>query len=254
MLRGHWRKRRFRRLLGLAFAAVFASVPGVASAMGSDSGGGSQTTCTGAFSGTAYDLVVPSGSTCLVSGAFIKHDVIVQTGGGLAIERSVVGDDISASRPQNVETGFGASLNPGPVRVGHDLTISGSDAPNAVGYDICDTTVGNDLVVDRTAPQFEIDIGDEGPQDNEFCTYAQEAPDRVGHDLVVDRNSPLNIDVGNNSVGHDLIVADNTAKTNIDVSDNRVGETAFCSGNTPPPSPDGPEDGPNKAEHKYGCW
>lgn len=152
-----------------------------------------------------------------------------------------------------METGFGASFTPGPVWVGHDLSIVGSDAPNAVAYDICDTTVGHDLAVARTAPQYEIDIGDIGPQPNEFCTYAQSAPDHVGHDLFVVENAPLSIDVGNNYVGHRLTVADNTARTYIDVSDNTVGEDAVCTGNTPPPSKDGPEDGPNKAQRDEGC-
>lgn len=244
------------RRVVLTIATVAAvGVAATATALADDHGGDGKhtTTCTGTFSGTAENLLVPAGQTCLVSAAQIKHDVTVQADGSLAIERSTVGHDIIATKPQNIETGFGASVTPGPVSVGHDVSIVGSDAPNAVGYDICDTSVGHDLLVADTQPQFEIDIGDVGPQLNEFCSYAVSAPDRVGHDLLVYRNSPLTLDVGNNRVGHALVVADNTAKTSTDVSDNQVGHDAVCSGNTPPPSPDGPEDGPNQAGHNNGC-
>jgi len=37
------------------------------------------------------------------------------------------------------------------------------------------------------------------------------------------------------------------------VSDNSAGHDARCSGNNPPPSKDGPEDGPNHAGHTNTC-
>jgi hypothetical protein len=59
--------------------------------------------------------------------------------------------------------------------------------------------------------------------------------------------------VGNNRVGHDLIVKSNSATANLEVSDNVVGHDALCYGNSPAPTADDPADGPNVAGHRNTC-
>lgn len=235
-------------LVALGAALVFLGAQGVAV------GAPGQTQCNGAFSGTAYDLVVPANSVCLVNGANITHDLIVEQNAGLAVENTTIGHDLIGHQPQQIETGCCAALTGGPVSVGHDLRIQGSDAPNGIGYDICHTTINHDLQITNTNVQDEIDVGDVGPQPDEFCSYSDSPPDSVGHDLIIDHNTTgSGIDIGNNTVGQDLIVDHNTAGTYIDVSDNTVGHDARCTGDNPPPSKDGPEDGPNQAQHNNSC-
>jgi len=216
-----------------------------------------KTQCTGSFTGTTKDLVVPAGGFCIVDSATIQHDLTIGQNADVAIENTTIGHDLSATAPQAIITGWGGG-NPGPVRVGHDLTINGSDAPNGIGYDLCDTTVDHDLQVTNTVIPFEIFIGDKGGTGFDFCEPALSTSDHVGHDLVVANNRTGRIDVGDNTIGHDLRVVNNTASTDtdlgdIDVSDNSVGHDALCSGNNPPPSKDGPEDGSNHAGHTNTC-
>jgi hypothetical protein len=169
-----------------------------------------------------------------------------------------VGHDISMNGPQVVE--FAPFT--GPVTVGHDVTITGTspEAQKYGGYDICDTTIGHDLTIPGTKIAYEIEVGDQGPQDNEFCSYPTSGPVHVGHDLNVSNNSTGKVDVGDTPVGHDLTVINNTASTatgdtgDIGVDDNTVNHDATCKGNSPALSKDGPEDGPNHVGHKDdGC-
>jgi hypothetical protein len=217
-------------------------------------------TCTGTYSGTATNLVVPAGALCILDGATITHNVTVRTDAGLAAENTTIGNDLLANQAGEILTGWGGG-NPGPVHVGHDLLITGADPStsslNDNGYDICDTTVGHNLAITRTAPNFEIDLGDTGAQ--EFCSGAVSPADTIRNDLVVTGNKAGRIDIGNNSIREDLTVRANTATTatgdtgDIDVSDNHVGDEATCTNNSPALSRDGQEDGPNVAEHNTGC-
>jgi hypothetical protein len=200
----------------------------------------------GFVTGSVDNVIVPPNNFCILEGAQVRHDVLVGANGGLGAENSSVGHDIVATSPWEIETG-----NNGPLTVGHDFVISGPDAGNgAQGYDICNTSVGHDLKIVNTSVLYEIEVGDIGPQDNEFCTTSPSPPVSVGHDLVVTGNSAGTIDIGNNTVVHDLVVANNTLRTDyplpslIGVDDNKVGHDATCS-NSVPLTKDGPEDGPN---------
>ncbi len=209
-----------------------------------------------AASGTYKDVIVPPNGLCLLNGATVTHDVIAEQNSNLAVANTTIGHDLTANAPQALSTGA-FSGPPGPVKIGHDLAISGSDGSNGIGYDLCDTSVGHDLSISGTVTFDEIDVGDTGAES--FCSAAVSAPDSVGHDLIVTNNHPARLDVGNNTIGHDLTVSGNTATgadggpAYIDVSNNQVGHDAACSGNAPPPSKDGPEDGPNSAGHSNTC-
>jgi hypothetical protein len=59
-------------------------------------------TCSGRFSGTARDLIAPNQLTtgaknCLLMGATITHDVIVEENGFVAAENTTIGHDLIAS-------------------------------------------------------------------------------------------------------------------------------------------------------------
>jgi hypothetical protein len=208
-------------------------------------------TCSGVFTGTTYDLTVTAGDGCLLDGAKITHDVIVNQDATLQAERTTIGHDLRATKPQIIVTGSGG-YDPGPVKVGHDLVISGSN-PDAVYYDICDTIVRHDLRITGTTVSEEIEVGDVG----DFCDGANSQPNTIAHDAVIAGNKVGTfVDVGDNSVKHDLRVSSNLAPAPsgyVDVSDNTVGHDAICSYNNPPPSKDGGEDGANGAGHQNGC-
>jgi len=178
----------------------------------------------------------------------------VQANALLVANNTTVGRDLTASKPFLIQFGYGGSPS-GPVKVGRDLKISGSDAPNGFYIDVCDTTVGRDLRITDSVTQQEIMVGDTG----EFCAGSPSPPDTIGRDAIITGNtvgtSPFNrfVDVGNNSVGRDLTVSGNTAPGFIDVSDNTVSRDANCSANTPSPSKDGPDDGPNSAGRHNTC-
>ncbi len=212
------------------------------------------------FTGTAKDLNVPAGYWCFLEGATISHDATVQPGGSLEADNSTIGHDVTAN---------GAAViyffnYTGPNKVGHDFVATGTSPATMEygGWDVCGTTIGHDLSITGANVAYEIEIGDQGPQDNEFCGGL--SPDTIGHDLVVSGNHAGHIDVGNNSVAHDLAVSNNTtydydsgdpnAAAGIGVDDNTVSHDATCVGNSPALSKDGPEDGPNHVGHNdTGC-
>jgi hypothetical protein len=252
-------------------------------------------TCTDAFSGSARDLTVPSDNFCDLSGATITHDVIVQpfagvfaegltighdvvlqgagdldlggativhdvrtgSGASLHLERTAIGHDFVASEPQTFQTGMIAPDSPGgPVRIGHDLEITGSPAGFEFVFDgICNLMVGHDLRITDRSVTLGVALGD-------HCAQFGRPANTIGHDLIVTDNSalsgffgPSSIEVGNNVVGHDLIFTGNSAVPggHLDVSDNIVRHDAVCAGNDPAPSPDDPGDGPNIVGHQNTC-
>lgn len=212
----------------------------------------------GMVTGTVDNVIVPENNFCVLEGATVRHDVNVEHNAVLGAENSSVGHDVIAESPWEIETG-----NNGPFSVGHDFIVTGSDLANGdQGYDICDTTVGHNLVFKHTAVQYEIEIGDVSPPANgEFCEGSPSPPTKVGHDLILDHNLVGRIDVGNNTVGNKLAVTENTATAangetlfpGIDVSDNTVHNEAVCKDNSPAPAPDGSEDGPNTTKDNDGC-
>jgi hypothetical protein len=186
--------------------------------------------CSGLFSGTARDLIVPVGPNCLLQNATITHDVVVEENGFLNAASTTIGHDLIATKPQQVGTGVVTDV-PGPVRVGHDIVISGPWTDQFGNHTCCpninDATVGHDVRITDLLVDFELTV----------------QGDSIGHDLVLSRNTTGlccgfgPIWVGDNAVGHDLVVTDNTAPGGdvgwISVFENRVGYEAICSGNSP---------------------
>ena len=194
--------------------------------------------CSGTFSGTAHDLTVPSNvPNCLLMGATITHDVIVQENGFLLAEGTTIGHDLIAYKPSTVNTGIANDVE-GPVEVGHDIVISGPLTDQFGNHSCCpgiaDTTIGRDLRISDLLVDFEMGIHN----------------DDVGRDLVVTGNSTGiccgfgPIDVGNNSVGRDLVVSGNTTAGGdfgwISVYENNVARDATCANNSPPESKKSP--------------
>jgi hypothetical protein len=151
-------------------------------------------TCTGIFTGTAKDLVVPSSQVCTLSGATITHDVTVQPDASLgAGAGTTIGHDLIATKPAELVAGYFGSL-----RVGHDLKISGTDATPSFPrvYAVCNTTIVHDLRITGTTADLiglsVVDVADV------LCSFYDPGaePDSVGHDAVVTGNSAPNIDVG----------------------------------------------------------
>lgn len=223
-------------------------------------------TCSGLFSGTARDLVVPAGPNCLLQGATITHDVIIQENGFLNAASTTIGHDLIAYKPSQVGTGIVNDVQ-GPVRVGHDIVLSGPLTDQFGNHSCCpgfnDTTVGHDLRITDLLVDFELSAGFEafGLQGNS-----------VGHDLVLSRNTTGlclcgfgPISVGDNTVGHNLVVTDNTAPGGdfgwISVFENRVGHDAICAGNSPAVTRNTPGQldffgrsvGPNLVGHRDTC-
>jgi hypothetical protein len=89
---------------------------------------------TNTFTGTAHDLIVPTGGYCAVTGATITHDLIQQDHAGADLSGTSVGHDI---RFQN-DAGAGIESS----TVGHDIVAAGDES----GAGIFDTTVGHDVL------------------------------------------------------------------------------------------------------------
>jgi hypothetical protein len=231
-------------------------------------------TCTDAFSGTAYDVIVPDDNFCVLSGATVTHDLIigVDAGAGAGLGASepglTVGYDVTLQHDSEVD--FGATV------IGHDLITTTSDSLHLER-----TTIGHDLVafqpgtvqtgqVGPDTPggpvRVEHDLLIQGTPDNEFVfdglfqlTVDRDLTitgrsvtlgigvggDTIGRDLVVTNDSalsgffgPSSIDITENTVGRDLIFTGNTAVPGgaLIVSHNVVGRDAICAANDPTPT------------------
>jgi len=222
------------------------------------------TTCANAtFAGTTDNLVVPAGDFCIASGT-VNQDVTVQSNAALgsftglsighdleassnaevALFSGSIGHDLVADKPGAISLGFG-----GPVTVGHDVAIGGSDAPNGFFVDVCSAKVDHDVKIAGIVNTAEVEVGD-----NEFCDPSAGSTS-AGHDLSVTGSNAAFLDVGNSSAGHDLTVSGNTAGAGgyIDVSNNSAGHDAACSANSPTLSKDGADDTANSAGHSDTC-
>jgi hypothetical protein len=137
----------------------------------------------------------------------------------------------------------------GQVRIGRDLTITGTPDSDFAFDGLCSLEVGHDVrIVDRTV---NLGIG-----------FGDNCGNTVGHDLVFANDSaeigffgPSVIEVGNNTVGHDLVFTHNTAAPGgyLEVSDNQVGGNAICEANSPAVGSPEPQDGPNIVAGKNTC-
>jgi hypothetical protein len=210
-----------------------------------------------------HDVIVPANQVCSINNAKVGHDVILEAGSFVGISSSTIKHSVIGKEVSTLETG-NVGPNAGPVSVGHDIELTGiqSNAEHANGYVICDTTIKHDLLISGTSTPFGTIIGDTGTASNEFCTGGPMVPtpqDMIGHNLVIKNNVFGRLDVGNNTIRHDLIVENNIGTTafgdagTLDVSDNAAGHNALCAGNTPALTPDGPEDGPNHAKKLDTC-
>jgi hypothetical protein len=252
----------FKKVLVLALSCAALSVIGLQSAAAAPG----TVVCSSKFSGTAVNLIVPAGPNCLLMGATITHDVIVEENGFLNAESTTIGHDLIATKPSAVGTGDANDVV-GPVSIGHDVIVRGGLTDQLGNHTCCvdfaDTTVGHDLRLTGLLVDFEIGVG-LGP-DPTF------EGNTIGHDLVVSGNTTGiccgfgPILVGGNKVGHDVRVTDNTTAGGdfgfISVFQNQIGHDAICSGNSPAVTRNtqgqldflGRSVGPNEVKHDDSC-
>jgi hypothetical protein len=209
-----------------------------------------------------HDAIVPPNTICDINNAHVGHDVKLGHDSYVGISSTTIDHDIVGKQVSTLELG-NTEPGLGPVHVGHDIKLSGAQNNTnfANGYTICDSTIDHDVTIDGTDTPFGTVIGDKGRGPEDFCADAINPVVSIGHDLMIRDNVFGRLDVGDNTIGHDMKILNNTATTafgdegTMDVSDNTVGHDALCSGNNPPPTPggDGDGDGPNHAGHKNTC-
>src|SRR2546421_4810087 len=121
---------------GLVLAAACAAflIVGLQSAAGAGPG---NVTCTDFFAGTAYDLTVPADNLCVLSGATIPHDLIVESNAGVGTHDGVkVGHDAIGQTNAEFDTT--------QLTIGEDLITQ--TASLHLGKS---TTIGRDLVASQ---------------------------------------------------------------------------------------------------------
>jgi hypothetical protein len=212
-------------------------------------------TCTDAFSGTAFNVVVPDDNFCVLSGATITHDLLigVDAGAGAGVEAGesglTVGHDVTMQHDSEVD--FGATV------IGHDLIGTTNDA-----FHLERDSILGDLLAFQPATVQTGGIGPETPggpvhvlgdlliqgtpPDNDFVFDGLGGGLlTVGRDLrITDRSVTLGFTVGGDTVGRDLIVTNDSAlsgffgPSSIVVSENSVGRDLIFTGNTAVPGGD----------------
>src|SRR5437764_4593524 len=148
----------FKKVLVLALSCAALSVIGLQSAAAAPG----TVVCSSKFSDTAVNLIVPAGHNCLLMGATITHDVIVEENGFLNAESPTIAPDLIATKPSAVGTGDANDVV-GPVSIGHDVIVRGGLTDQLGKHPCCvdlpDTTVGHDLRLTGLLVDFEIGVG-----------------------------------------------------------------------------------------------
>jgi len=261
--------KRFALLLAAVSATfLLVSLPNAAAGPGT-------VTCTDAFSGTAFNVIVPDDNFCVLSGATITHDLIIGAdagaGAGLSSGEAglTVGHDVTLQQESEVD--FGATT------IGHDLIGTTNDSlhlerttilgdllafqpatvqtgqvgPDTPGGPV---RVKRDLVIQGTPPDndFVFDGLSQLTVDRDLTISDRSVTlgftiggDTIGRDLAVTGDSalsgffgPSSLVVTQSSVGRDLIFTGNTAVPGggLIVSQNVVHRDAICAANDPPPT------------------
>jgi hypothetical protein len=193
----------------------------VTATAGTARAGGPPTQCSGAFTGTTPgNLVVASGDFCIIIGATIGGNVLVNPGAiGFHSHHSTID---------------GSVLSPGPIvfdvrvldsRVGHDVLVAQTRAGTAGG--ICRSTIGDNVILEDNAGF--MNVGSGFPFD--VCPFPTSG-NHIGGNLIVDENSGGST-ILNNTVDGNILVNNNSGFE--DLFDNLIGHTLECNDNTPPP-------------------
>jgi hypothetical protein len=259
--------RMMRRLtlLGLAYTAVAVVAPAAMAAHSSKNVtcpeyNPNDNTDSTVFQGTAKNLVVPPGHSCVIYGANVTRNVTAESGSFFGAINSTIGHDLISNGAAVVDTGVyqtPGKKGPGHVTVGGDIMLSGS----SFNLDFCDTTVKHNFVVNGLLNEYELQIGDTSQNNLDYkdgfwsCQggpeFSLSPPVTVGHDLII-RNSRVGLlDVSNDSIGHNLFVENNVATyaskgwlpagQGMWVANNSVGRNAACNGNSPALASGGPD-------------
>jgi hypothetical protein len=204
---------------GLTGAGAALSAMNPANSAGTTANGGPPVECSGAFFGAAPgDLVVPPGKFCIIIGATVGNNVLVQSGAiGFHSHGSTIG---------------GSVLSPGPIafdirvlnsKVGKGIEIDNTSSGTAGG--ICRSTIGGDVRLKNNAGLINVGIG--FPSDVCF------AGNTIGGNIILDSNSGI-FTVNTNQVGQSVHVDNNTGFEFIGPA-NVIAHTLECQGNMPAP-------------------
>ncbi len=189
--------------------------------------GSGTTSCSGVFSGSGGQLVVPSGAVCtLFPGSHLSGNVQVGQGGSFNDPGAVIGGNLQATNAASIELAGGGSI-------GGNLQVTGlSGHPAGSDDGLCNTKVGGNVLVEGDGAGAPVDIGNLGA-----CSGAPALT--VGGNLQVESNAGP-VTVGGNTVNGNLqvqsntaklTVSANTAKGNIQVQSNTGGVGSTLSGN-----------------------
>jgi len=204
-----------------ALALVLVCVAAIAVTAGSARASGPPTECNGEFTGVAPgNLVVPSGDFCIIIGATVGGNVLVEPG---AIGFHSHGSTIE-----------GSVLSPGPIvfdvrvlfsTVGHDVLVG--QMPIGAAGGICRSTIGNDVILENNAGF--MNVGSGFPFD--VCP-SPTSGNHIEGNLIVDNSSGGNT-IRDNTVDGSLHVDSNTGAETI--FRNVIAHTYECNDNTFPP-------------------
>ncbi len=147
-------------------------------------------------------LVVASGARCVLNASTVQGRVLVQPGGLLlAFQGTVIQGDVVA-RQSTVQINTGSSVQ------GNVVTMSPVSFDGAVSVALCGIDVGGSVVIWGARGQNRIDIG--GP----VCA----------------------IKGGGNTIGANIVDANNQGTLENVIEGNRIGATLACSDNAPAPT------------------
>lgn len=207
--------------------------------------------CSGDLGDVTVDgnLTVASGVDCILGGATVTGDIIVDADGWLDATSVTVGGDVVATDPYGVSldgTSVAGDIsvysieNAGFLYI-NDLSVGGSVAAGGLDVEIVDATIGGSLLTQaasyvdlvRTSVVGDVDI-----QDSDFgvtvtgaIVQGSVSVSGSSRDVLIGADSDGGADAFGNKIGGDLSLTDNTA--NLRVAGTTVYGAIALSGNDP---------------------
>lgn len=191
--------------------------------------------CSGDLGDVTVDgnLMVASGVDCILGGATVTGDIIVDADGWLDATSVTVGGDVVATDPYGVSLDGTSvagdisvySIEPAGFLYINDLTVGGSVAAGGLDVEIVDATIGGSVLTQEASYVDLIRtsvVGDVDIQDSDFGVSVSGAivqgsvsVSGSSRDVLIGADSDGAADAFGNKIGGGLSLTDNTANLRV---------------------------------------
>jgi len=185
--------------------------------------------CPGVLTGPIdANVVVPSGTTCLIVAAQVDGNVFVESAASLQARNSLIDGNVIGHDSRSVILNF-------QTEVTRNFHVRGGAVGTITGFDIR-TRVGGNAKIEQNAGRTFVDAASVGGNlliyDN--TGFLEIEFNTIEGSVHVKNNVPVGMSNIFNTVGHSMIVSNNSGPSTKIVAANTVAQSLVCQNNDPP--------------------